>query len=103
MRVLLLLALAIASFGAVFAIRPPHYVENDDFCDDLRQGVDERNSSACSFIPNLNEMFKCHSDEENKDTIGIPMSRVGDGICDCCDGSDEAAFFPKLCHDTCEA
>ena len=72
------------------------FVENDNFCDDIRKGSDEKNSSACTFLPNLNMKFTC----ENELDKHLPLSRVGDGVCDCCNGSDEA---PGFCQDKCEA
>jgi hypothetical protein len=40
----------------------------------------------------------------NRTPDGMPQalfpSRVGDGVCDCCDGSDEPG---GVCEDTCEA
>jgi hypothetical protein len=32
--------------------------------------------------------FVCRTKVENIQT-SLPLSRVGDGVCDCCDGSDE--------------
>ncbi|XP_046396493.1 uncharacterized protein LOC124163553 [Ischnura elegans] len=53
---------------------------NDDFCDCPADGSDEPGTSACS-----NGVFYCYSNN----FVSIPSGRVNDGICDCCDGSDE--------------
>lgn len=79
----------------VFAISAaPVVVQDDDYCDDTAHGTDERNSSACTFINSLKYTFTCAGDT----SINIPLSRVGDGVCDCCDGSDESK---GSCQDTC--
>jgi len=72
----------------------PIIVKDDDYCDDTAHGTDERNSSACTFVPSLKAAFVCAGET----SASIPLSRVGDGVCDCCDGSDELA---GKCQDTC--
>lgn len=71
---------------------------DDNYCDDLVNGCDEPNTSACSLIKKT-ATFQCQ-----RSVTGEPhmlfSSRVGDGICDCCDGSDEPA---GTCPDICEA
>eukprot|EP00011_Vannellida_sp_DIVA3-517-6-12_P007673 CAMPEP_0114611814 /NCGR_PEP_ID=MMETSP0168-20121206/4308_1 /TAXON_ID=95228 ORGANISM="Vannella sp., Strain DIVA3 517/6/12" /NCGR_SAMPLE_ID=MMETSP0168 /ASSEMBLY_ACC=CAM_ASM_000044 /LENGTH=410 /DNA_ID=CAMNT_0001822795 /DNA_START=189 /DNA_END=1421 /DNA_ORIENTATION=- len=68
---------------------------NDDYCD-CADGTDEPGTSACSHIldGSVNEFghaprqgFYC----PNKGHVArtIPTSLVNDGVCDCCDGSDE--------------
>jgi len=60
---------------------------NDDFCDCPTDGMDEPGTNAC-----LNGKFFCNHQPENKRHLkSVSSSRVNDGICDCCDGSDEWA------------
>ncbi|XP_065339575.1 uncharacterized protein LOC135939229 isoform X2 [Cloeon dipterum] len=59
---------------------------NDDYCDCPRDGSDEPGTSACS----ENGRFYCTFHQRaSKPDAWIPSGRVNDGICDCCDGSDE--------------
>lgn len=59
---------------------------NDDFCDcPFVKGVtvtDEPGTGACQ-----NGVFYCANRKFRPETL--PASRVNDGVCDCCDGSDE--------------
>ncbi len=71
----------------------PMPVSNDDYCDTL---VDEDETSGCSYFSSL--MFKCKSAIYSEE---IFSSRVNDGVCDCCDGSDELLTGIK-CPDVCE-
>jgi hypothetical protein len=57
---------------------------NDYYCD---CGSDEPLTSACSHLPTAR--FLCRADGSQNEGRLIPASRVNDGICDCCDGSDE--------------
>jgi len=88
---LLLLSLTGAALASV--------VENDGFCD---MGTDEWATGACSYFTRLQapELFVCGNKEVGQQLF---PSRVGDGICDCCDGSDEflTARRGVVCPDTC--
>lgn len=73
---------------------------NDNYCDcPAVPGVtitDEPGTGACS-----NAVFYCNNHKYRPTTI--PASRVNDGVCDCCDGSDEWLFpEPGRCKDTCK-
>lgn len=58
---------------------------NDDYCDCLEDGSDEPETDACS-----NGNFFCAFQKSFEQYPHmIPSNRVNDGICDCCDGSDE--------------
>jgi len=75
---------------------------DDEFCDCWDDGVDERSTSACSH--NWDSTFQCLSPIKvpnhrlAPDPITIFSSRVHDGVCDCCDGSDEKQ---GLCENKC--
>lgn len=71
-------------------------VVNDDHCD---CGHDELLSSACSYR-SRGRLFQCEDNRYFNQSIFL--SRVGDGVCDCCDGSDEThfdiiVFCPNVC------
>ena len=68
---------------------------NDDYCD-APDGCDEPRTSACSTVAAVRR-FECPDAGHGK--VLLPASRVGDGVCDCCDGSDEV----QGCGDVCEA
>eukprot|EP00941_MAST-03F_sp_MAST-3F-sp1_P000336 g336.t1 len=71
---------------------------NDDFCD-THDGSDELLTSACAGKPSA--LFTCQSDSAQLKKQ-IFASRVGDGVCDCCDGTDEAfSLIPTTCKNTC--
>eukprot|EP00605_Chrysophyceae_sp_TOSAG23-4_P000527 GSChrysophyteH1.ASY1.ANO1.596.1 assembled CDS len=72
-------------------------VLNDDFCDDLTNGDDEKMTSACAGLSSSQSFFKCEGSKYLKQRV--PSSRVDDGICDCCDGSDEHRV---TCEDRCD-
>lgn len=74
---------------------------NDDYCD-CQDGTDEPSTSACSYM--VKEIyFYCKT--KNDMGVGIrhanriPSAWVDDGICDCCDGSDEKGSL--VCKETC--
>ena len=76
---------------------------DDDYCDCV-DGSDEPHTSACSHI--TRELFECAKDVIGSGpragtTTRIPVSQVSDGICDCCDGSDEAIALRVTCPDSC--
>eukprot|EP00605_Chrysophyceae_sp_TOSAG23-4_P000411 GSChrysophyteH1.ASY1.ANO1.467.1 assembled CDS len=61
----------------------------------LELHTDEPRSGACSYYLAGSRTFAC----PNK---AIFASRVGDGVCDCCDGSDEIGSpFGIVCPSTC--
>ena len=95
MRSSLLPVLALAWAAALLAAG----VHNDGFCDD---GRDEPLTGACSFTARPSDqagLFSCLNKELDE---RIFQSRVGDGVCDCCDGSDEASTVPGVtCPDRC--
>ncbi|KEG06321.1 protein kinase C substrate protein [Trypanosoma grayi] len=75
---------------------------NDDYCD-CPDGSDEPGTSACThygtkanFPPDW--MFTCKNAGFKPQEI--PHNRINDGICDCCDGSDEYSGIsqcPNVC------
>ncbi|XP_058810019.1 uncharacterized protein LOC131675164 [Phymastichus coffea] len=56
---------------------------NDDYCDCVLDGSDEPGTNACN-----NGIFYCEK-TIHKFPASISSYKVNDGICDCCDGSDE--------------
>lgn len=86
---------------------------NDGYCDcPTDGGYDELLTGACSGStsggwagippenPEMDKVFICPQQLD----LQIPLSRVRDGICDCCDGSDESSDHVKEshCHDVCD-
>jgi len=59
-------------------------IRNDDYCDCLDDGSDEPHTSACSHVRVQVISFRCEDG-----LLSIYGSRVGDGVVDCADGSDE--------------
>ena len=78
----------------------PDAFMNDGYCDCPEDGADEPATSACS-LARRDESFTC-----GKSADGLPHrlfpSRVGDRICDCCDGTHVRvcarvwAFYPSV-------
>ncbi|XP_055615658.1 uncharacterized protein LOC129761864 isoform X2 [Toxorhynchites rutilus septentrionalis] len=61
---------------------------NDDYCDCPDDGSDEPSTNACA-----KGRFYCRFQKRHRTGRGgytsIPSAWVNDGVCDCCDGSDE--------------
>ena len=82
---------------------------NDGYCDCPLDGIDEPDTGACSgsanwagvdFMQKPNEpskhsFYQCPFEPDHK----LPLSQINDGICDCCNGSDETLM---KCTDNCE-
>ncbi|KPI87223.1 hypothetical protein ABL78_3693 [Leptomonas seymouri] len=71
----------------------PFSAVNDEVCD-CPDGSDEPGTSACAalingVLPKLPENWQFQCTNEGFFEQSFPHSRVSDGICDCCDGSDE--------------
>jgi hypothetical protein len=95
----LLLALCMLQY-----LRASSDIKDDDFCDNLSNGSDELHTSACSGLSNTPNYFKCTGGMTALTKQLIPTSRVNDGICDCCDGSDEQSnTITTNCPNICEA
>jgi hypothetical protein len=74
-----------------------YFVINDGYCDCPGSGFDEPGTSACAGLASSGEpLFFCGA----QDGRHIFSSRVEDGICDCCDGSDEE-LSEESCKNTC--
>ena len=65
---------------------------NDNYCDCFYTGLDEPGTSACS-------KSKFYCDQPLVEPEWVPGSFVDDGVCDCCDGSDEAQ---GTCFNVCD-
>uniref|UniRef100_W8CAD4 Glucosidase 2 subunit beta n=1 Tax=Ceratitis capitata TaxID=7213 RepID=W8CAD4_CERCA len=71
---------------------------NDDFCDCLSDGSDEPSNNACAKGRFYCKYQKRHITGRGVD-VYVPSSRINDGICDCCDGSDE--WLTITCKNKC--
>eukprot|EP00946_MAST-07B_sp_MAST-7B-sp1_P001389 g1389.t1 len=88
------------------AVRIEQAWVNDDYCD-CPDGSDETETSACAHLWPLDgevtrSTFRCIN--TGHISADIPVARVADGICDCCDGTDERHFLGpggNPCADTC--
>jgi hypothetical protein len=82
---------------------------NDGYCDCLVTGVDEPGTSACAGSALWPGRAWSRQEEEPSSLFTCPQqpslhlshSKVGDGICDCCDGADEA--YTAKCVNNCAA
>eukprot|EP00397_Hematodinium_sp_SG-2012_P053548 GEMP01064015.1.p1 GENE.GEMP01064015.1~~GEMP01064015.1.p1 ORF type:complete len:337 (+),score=59.83 GEMP01064015.1:291-1301(+) len=89
-------------------------IVNDDYCDCAVSGADEPLTAACSSSQHVTQ-FECprrfaptneddHHVQRRQRPQGkdmLHMSQVRDGVCDCCDGSDEQ-FGAEKCENRCE-
>ena len=74
----------------------------DGYCDCPVSGADEVHSGACSGAGKVARAdFECAA-HPGVPAVHIFASRVNDGVCDCCDGSDEFASG-AACADSCAA
>lgn len=87
---------SIQSGNVVSNVLPSPSIAADDFCDFLLVGgemqVDEVQSAACSYWTVGSKLFRC------RDGTMLLLSRIRDGVCDCCDGGDE---LRKKCPNHC--
>merc|ERR1740130_2203746 len=69
---------------------------NDDFCDCPEDGSDEPRTSAC-----VRGLFYCANRGFRPQYVRASV--VGDGVCDCCDGTDEWSDHQsqQVCRVTC--
>ncbi|GKY93357.1 hypothetical protein MPSEU_000303300 [Mayamaea pseudoterrestris] len=81
---------------------------NDDFCDCPTNGADEPSTNACAGIDYWPGRNAAATDDQTAPSLlytcpqqphlSISVSKLYDGICDCCDGADE---YPNVCVDNC--
>jgi len=84
---------------------------NDGYCDCPVDGADEVDTGACSGsveggwagvrvigseVPPSSSKFQCPQQK----SLLLPLSQIGDGLCDCCDGADEPPS--SNCDDICD-
>ena len=77
----------------------------DAYCDCMRDSAEEEpDSGACSFHSVGRRVFQCKKDIGAEPKY-LFASRLSDGVCDCCDGSDEDVAMNGgiICTDTCES
>ncbi|KAG7373924.1 glucosidase II [Nitzschia inconspicua] len=86
---------------------------NDGYCDCPIDGADEPNTDACSGSQFWPGIVKEDKEEDSsprapvffvcpqQPNLKLPLSRLDDGICDCCDGKDEPNGVVS-CRDNCE-
>ena len=78
--------------------------EKTDFLEEQRGMVAREQARALLVPPQVRppapQDFRCHNSHNNKSHALFP-SRVDDGVCDCCDGSDEGVLAATPCPDTC--
>ena len=79
---LILLIILFFIFIDDMTVEAERCVKNDNYCD---CGDDEQQSNACSLYRG-GRLFQCANLSFSQ---SIFLSKVGDGVCDCCDGSDE--------------
>lgn len=90
---------------------------NDNYCDCPMDGIDEPNTSACSGSvaggwAGITSKYSYANDDMRDSTkkytcphqpkLQLPPSKLGDGICDCCDGSDELRSIANSTSSPCE-
>nr|CCA24761.1 glucosidase 2 subunit beta putative [Albugo laibachii Nc14] len=89
------------SRGQLIRLNQRHF--NDDYCDCEDDGKDEPGTSACSYI--LEPLGNYHCADDRYMMQEVHSSKVNDGICDCCDGSDEwlssQSWKSTSCPQTC--
>ncbi|EPY23905.1 protein kinase C substrate 80K-H [Strigomonas culicis] len=78
---------------------------NDDICD-CSDGSDEPGTGACTLLKGtelrlMNNTWKFRCVNKGYEIQEIAHYKVNDGICDCCDGSDEVGTVP--CVNNCAA